>query len=152
MSLVTKLVWVDVLFTENPSDLNVYLDGGLTGCCEAISVPTDIGDLNELASEYRATNVSFDLISPPPSKESYQIYATKSGSSTAANSAPKSALKDWWDAYPASVSFVGSLKCAEVADLIRNPKLGEKDVVVVDVRRNDHAVGVLSIILRFLPS
>lgn len=64
MSLVTKLVWVDVLFTENPSDLNVYLDGGLTGCCEAISVPTDIGDLNELASEYRATNVSFDLISP----------------------------------------------------------------------------------------
>ena len=35
------------------------------------------------------------------------------------------------------------MECGEVADLIRNPELGEKGFVVVDVRRNDHAVGVL---------
>ncbi|KAF8554127.1 NAD(P)-binding protein [Imleria badia] len=107
----------DVLFTENPSDLNIYLNGGPTGCCGAISVPTDIGDLNELA-------------------KSYQIYATKSDGSTVAKSAPESALKNWWDAYPAAAASVGSLKCVEVADLIRNPELGEKSFVVVDLTRS----------------
>lgn len=38
---------------------------------------------------------------------------------------------------------MSNLECGEVADLIRNPELGEKDFVVVDVRRNDHVVGVL---------
>lgn len=61
--------------------------------------------------------------------------------SATANPAPKSALKNWWDAYPAPVSSVGSLECGEVADLIRNAELGGKDFIVVDVRRNDHTVG-----------
>lgn len=75
--------------------------------------------------------------------ESYHIYATKSDGSAAANSAPESALKNWWDAYPAPVSSPSNLECEEVVDLIRNPELGEKDFVVIDVRRNDHAVSVL---------
>jgi len=116
----------DVVFTENPSDLNVYLNGGSTGCCgpasSELSALTDIGDLNEWA-------------------KSYQIYSTKTDNSIAANSAPESALKNWWDAYPAPASPASSLECGEVADLIRNPELGEKDFVVVDVRRNDHAGG-----------
>ncbi|KAI9458735.1 S-adenosyl-L-methionine-dependent methyltransferase [Boletus coccyginus] len=116
----------DVLFTENPSDLNVYLDGGSTGCCAPATTGktalADIGNLNEWA-------------------KSYQIYATKANSSTTADSAPESALKNWWDAYPASASSASGLGCGDVADLIRNPELGAKDFVVVDVRRNDHAGG-----------
>jgi len=125
-ALVQGAGFKDVLFTENPSDLNVYLDGGSTGCCGPASSETpalaDIGDLNEWA-------------------KSYQIYATKTDNSIAASSAPGSALKNWWDAYPTPVSSASSLKCEEVADLIKNPELGEKDFVVVDVRRHDHAGG-----------
>ncbi|KAN0093411.1 S-adenosyl-L-methionine-dependent methyltransferase [Tylopilus felleus] len=124
-ALMQDVGFQDVLFSENPSDLNVYLDSGSSGCCgpasSAISVPNDLGDLNALA-------------------KSYQIYATKMESATA-NPAPKSALKNWWDAYPAPVSSVGSLECGEVADLIRNAELGGKDFIVVDVRRNDHTGG-----------
>jgi arsenite methyltransferase len=63
-------VWEDVVFTENPSDLNVYLNGGSTGCCgpasSELSALTDIGDLNEWASEYCAINVSFALTTSTP--------------------------------------------------------------------------------------
>ncbi|KAF8431079.1 S-adenosyl-L-methionine-dependent methyltransferase [Boletus edulis BED1] len=125
-ALVEDAGFKDILFMENPSDLNVYLDSGSTGCCSransAISIPTDIGDLNEMA-------------------KSYHIYATKANSSAATNSAPASALKNWWDAYPVPASSASSLECAEVADLIKNPGFEKKDFVVVDVRRNDHAGG-----------
>jgi len=118
----------DIVFTETSSDLNVYLDGGAPGCCgpasSAVSLPAELGDLNALA-------------------KSYQIYATKTenATDTVANSTPKSALKNWWDAYPAPASSVGNVECGAVADLIRNPELGREDFIVVDVRRDDHGGG-----------
>lgn len=78
-------------------------------------------------------------------EESFQIYAAKSDNvdiTAVPDSVPQSALKSWWDAYPIPASSPDSLECTEVADLIRNSELGEKDFVVVDVRRNDHAVSV----------
>jgi len=88
MSVVTKVVLADVLFTENPSDLNVYLNGGSTECCgpastatccapaatETCSAPAttektalaDIGNLNEWASECCTIGVWFALTNIDP--------------------------------------------------------------------------------------
>ncbi|KAH7887210.1 S-adenosyl-L-methionine-dependent methyltransferase [Phlebopus sp. FC_14] len=130
-----------VLFVKNNSDLNVYTQTNPAGCaapstqesnCCAPRAPTgdtisDIGNINEWAA-------------------SYQIYAIKMGGKDQAPVSVvghASALKDWWKAYPtsASASSLPYLKCEQVADLIQNPNREEKDFVVVDVRRNDHAGG-----------
>ncbi|KAF8843850.1 NAD(P)-binding protein [Paxillus ammoniavirescens] len=121
----------EVLFTENPTDLNVYTQGSSvsvaqTSCCapvkSTVAAPLDIGDLNEWA-------------------KSYQIYARKSDGPTTADAVPESALVNWWDAYPTPSSSIDALECDQVADLIKNPDTSAQSFVVIDVRRNDRGGG-----------
>lgn len=53
--------------------------------------------------------------------------------------APESLLR-WWDAYPAVNSSPGTVSIDEIACLIKDKTLDNRDYVVIDVRRNDYDV------------
>jgi arsenite methyltransferase len=66
----------------------------------------------------------------------YQVYALKDGTPT---ETPAAALMRWWDAYPTVKSSPPSITPEEVAALMLDPT-SAADFVIIDVRRNDHAV------------
>ncbi|TFK30243.1 arsenite S-adenosylmethyltransferase [Coprinopsis marcescibilis] len=120
----------DVLFVDKKSDLNAYWEGGKAGGCCA-------GDTSDSAPLVQKPDIASDI---NDWLGSYQIYAIKPKNEQGEVTIPPTALKRWWDAYPTVKSTPPSLTNDEVVDMIRNPG-GEKDFVVIDVRRNDHAGG-----------
>ncbi|KIJ11707.1 hypothetical protein PAXINDRAFT_171658 [Paxillus involutus ATCC 200175] len=143
----------EVLFTENPTDLNVYTQGSSAGCCSPIArqpsccASKDSGSSVAQASCCAPAPVTSTVAAPLDIGDlnewakSYHIYARKSDGPTTADPVPESALVNWWNAYPTPSSSLDALECEQVADLIKNPDTSTQSFVVIDVRRNDRGGG-----------
>ena len=74
-----------------------------------------------------------------------EIHALKSGPPV---EKPPTVLANWWDAYPIAKSSAPIMTAEEIVALKKDPA-SSAEFAVIDTRRNDHAVCIFSLPLRF---
>ena len=151
MNILCLISATDVVFVDTKGDINVYYQTqpASSSCCSPAASsgpPKPTPDFN--ANEWvGALNIHVHTDGIPiifsHYAASYQIYAVKRQlADYDPQAGPTAPLLRWWDAYPDSESAsLPSLSAQAVAELVRDKT--RKDFVVIDVRRNDHAVRCL---------